>query len=127
MNLKNPFIAIFLLALPGIGLSLLVIRFVHAYRSPNWSFIVGMLAVFFAAIFILGLISLGRTVLADKKCLFYALLFFPGLAQLFAGAGMLAMEYSHWLTTLFTVGLLLSFAAGVLMTFKSSLRSRSQV
>jgi hypothetical protein len=111
--------------LPSIALLLGVIYSLHLFPSLNWFTIIGLLAIFFAAIFIGGLVSLKKTVFVNKKYLFYTLLFFPGLVQLFAGAGILTMKYSNYLTAFFAAGLLLSLAIGITIHIKNIVRFKS--
>jgi predicted neutral ceramidase superfamily lipid hydrolase len=120
MSPKKYFVIVFLFGLPGTGLLLAAISALHICPSIDWFLLLGLLSILFSSLFILGLIQLRRTVLADKRYLFYALVLFPGLVHMFAGAGMIAMKRSLPMAMFFAAGLLLSFAGGVAMQFMSA-------
>ena len=111
-----------------VGGVLLLFHFLHLYPAVNWYVWIAIVLILMGILLITTIIETRRTILADRKHLFYAILFLPGLFQIFVGCAWIAvvLKCSIYIETFFEATAVLCFAIGFLMLrkFKKSFGSR---
>jgi hypothetical protein len=118
-NFKYAFLIIGILG--SLGVVSLIIHFLNLFPKVNWRQFIGLLLIISGIFLIYGLFILRSTALKNKKTLFYAILFNPGLVQIFSGIVLLTIGYGklNYIFMLSGAGILLSFVIGLVILIKS--------
>ena len=114
MDAKKLFLAMGSLA--ALGLVIGILYSINLFPKVGWLRIMGVLVIAAGILLVFGLFVLRKTTLKKNKYLFWALVFNPGLLQVFAGIALFTWDSSNDVLKISSgVGLILSFIIGLVM------------
>lgn len=119
VDIKKRFFVIGILA--ALGLIFLIIYLLVLFPTVDWLFIIGTMLIVSGVALISSLFTLRNNILKNRKYLFFAIVFNPGLVQIFTGISMLTLKYStlNFIFIMSGAGMIISFIIGLLMLIKN--------